>query len=73
MKVIIGTTSFDAAKQAQELLKARSKIAREKGALPLVGVAEHRAHYIKLCDDCGLNFWNTDEYNYSCEIHARSS
>lgn len=63
MRVIIGTTSFDAAAQAKETLEAKYKHEKSRGSLPLIGVAEHLALHPVRCDDCTETYWSQDQWS----------
>lgn len=62
MKVILGATSFDRDKYAQEMLRSKRSAQHKRGDLPLYGVAAQVAKYFHVCDDCGGGYWDGDEY-----------
>jgi hypothetical protein len=65
--IIIGSSAIDRTEHAQRVVK---KIAVQEAdpqyprqARPL-GIAEHLARYPHVCDNCGLTYWDQDEYGF---------
>jgi uncharacterized protein with PIN domain len=65
LRIIIGASSFDADRHAQEMLRAKRKRELREGNGPPIGVVQSLAKFMHICDDCAQTFWNGDEWDYT--------
>lgn len=63
MKIIWGDSSFDKEKEVKRAFELERRFDEKHGRqVKPTGVSEHLAHYPHKCEDCGVTYWDTDEY-----------
>lgn len=66
VKIVWGESSFDIENEAKRAFRLQRHY-EDKHGIPArgitpTGIATHLTHYPHKCEDCGISYWDTDDY-----------